>query len=385
MVDEEIAIAGYYETELERRSGKDVYEIAGEAGSGVLENTGIEKDEIDGLAVLCSFSGANEPFWSPRVNESLALSPDWLTQIDIGGASALGGVLRAAEAIKTNRAETVMVLGADAPTTQWNTEYKGYRNQFEEPYGPQGPPGLFGLFQRKLEEELGVTEEHLGKLAIAQREHAQMNPKALLTEDMEMEDYLESTMVSDPVKLLDSVMFCDGGAAVIVTSGENAETITDTPVYLSGSGEYHNHNGSDPTPDVTDSGFQKTSTEAYEESGLEPDEIDAFQPYDDFTSAVALQLADNGFTSRENLAEFIEETDFSIDGDLPLNTGGGQLSTGQPGLSSGMINLVESLRQLRGEAGERQVENIQNTLITGIGVVLMARNWHSNISAVLEV
>ncbi len=385
MADEEIAIAGYYETELERRSGRDVYEIAGEAASGVVEETGIEKEDIDGLAVLCSFSGANEPFWSPRVNESIALSPEWLTQIDIGGASALGGVLRAAEAIKSGRAETVMVLGADAPTTQWNTEYKGYRNQFEEPYGPQGPPGLFGLFQNKIDEELGITDEHLGKLAMTQRKHAQMNSKALLTDDMEMDDYLNSTMVSDPVKLLDSVMFCDGGAAVIVTTGENAETITDTPVYLSGSGEYHNHNGSDPTPDVTKSGFQKTSKQAYNEAGLTPEDIDSFQPYDDFTSAVALQLADNGFTTRENLAEYIDETDFSINGDLPLNTGGGQLSTGQPGLSSGMINLVESLRQLRGEAGKRQVDNVENALITGIGVVLMARNWHSNITSILEV
>lgn len=379
----DIVIAAYYETKYARRSGRSVYDLAGEAASGVLKNAGLKKDEVDGLAVLTAFSGANEPFWSVRVCEALGMSPRWLQMVDVGGASAVAAVARAAEAIRDGRAEVVMVLGVDSPTTEWNTVYKGYRAEFEEPYGPMGPPGLFALFQRRVMMELGITERHLGKIAITQRNHARLNPNALLRDEMTMESYLNSRMISEPLRLFDCVMFCDGGGALIVTTAERAESITDKPVYVLGWGEFHNFNGSDPAPDVTQTGFQAAAPPAFKEAEISPDDVKTFQPYDDFTVAVAMQLAECGFTTREELPRYIEETDFSIKGDLPLNTGGGQLSVGQPGLAGGMVNLIEGVRQLRGEAGERQVKDANPTVVTGLGVVTLARNWHSSIVMVL--
>jgi len=377
----DVVIAAYYETKYSRRSGRSVYDFAGEVATGVLKNAGLEKKDIDGLAVLTSFSGANEPFWSARICEALALSPQWLQMVDVGGASAVVAVARAVDAIRNKRAETVMIVGVDAPTTEWNTVYKGYRAEFEEPYGPMGPPGLFALFQRKVYEQLKINEKHLAKIAITQRDHARLNPNALLKEEMTLETYLKSPMISSPLRLLDSVMFCDGGGALIVTTAENA--VDNKPVYILGWGEFHNFNGHEPLPDVTQTGFQVAAPQAFKEAGITPDDVKTFQPYDDFTVAVAMQLAECGFTKREELAAYIEKTDFSIKGDLPLNTGGGQLSVGQPGLAAGMVNLIEGVRQLRGEAGERQVRNPNPTVVTGLGIVTMARHWHSSIVMVL--
>ncbi|MEM4523427.1 MAG: thiolase family protein [Nitrososphaeria archaeon] len=379
----DIVIAAYYETKYQRRSGRSVYDFAGEVAKGVLDASHLEKKDVDGVAVLTSFSGANEPFWSVRVNEALGLTPRWLQMVDVGGASAVVAVARAAEAIRDKRAEVVLVIGVDAPTTEWNTVYKGYRAEFEEPYGPMGPPGLFALFQRRVMKELKIKDEHLGKIAITQRDHARLNPNALLRDPMTMDDYLKSKMISSPLRLFDSVMFCDGGGAIIVTTEERAASITDRPVYVLGWGEFHNYAGADPAPDVTLTGFRECAYRAFKEAEIRPEDVKTFQPYDDFTVAVALQLAEHMFTTKENLPKYIEETDFSINGDLPLNTGGGQLSVGQPGLAGGMVNLIEGIRQLRGEGEKRQVKNANPTVVTGLGVVTLARNWHSSITMVL--
>ena len=110
-----------------------------------------------------------------------------------------------------------------------------------------------------------------------------------------------------------------------------------------------------------------------------------FQPYDDFTIALVLKLEDAGFCRKGEGPDFVAATDLSHLGKLPLNTGGGQISAGQPGLAAGMIQVVEAVRQLRGEGGDRQVPNPKNALVTGIGYVNYLRNWNTSIAGVLEV
>ena len=109
-----------------------------------------------------------------------------------------------------------------------------------------------------------------------------------------------------------------------------------------------------------------------------------FHPYDDFLIAEMLQLEQIGFCGRGEGSRFLLDTDVSFKGTLPINTGGGQLSAGQPGLAGGGLNLVEGIRQMFGEAGQRQVKNTGNAMVTGIGVIPYGRNWGTSSVLILE-
>jgi acetyl-CoA acetyltransferase len=381
----DIAIVGYSETKFERRSGRSVYDIAGEAAAGALAHAGIAKDEVDGLAVSTALSACAEPFWSNRICDALGLVPRWCQTTDIGGSSAIGNVARAASAIRDGWCSTVLVLGADAPSTAWQARYGSYRPEFQEPYGPQGPPGLFGFLQRRYAEQYPLKQEALAKIAMVQRAHALLNPNAWFKQPMSMDDYMSSKMVSDPLRLLDSVMFLDGGGAVVVTTAERARALGARAVYPTGYAEVTNFNGADPCPDVTETGFSVAGPAALKQAGLAAQDVQQFHPYDDFTIAVLMQLEQIGFCKRGQGSRFVLDTDLMYSGRLPLNTSGGQLSAGQPGLASGFVNLVEAVRQLRGEATGRQVPKPRNAMVTGIGVVPFIRNWGSSAVLVLEV
>jgi acetyl-CoA acetyltransferase len=149
--------------------------------------------------------------------------------------------------------------------------------------------------------------------------------------------------------------------------------------------EVTNFNGNKSCPDITESGFLQVGPKVFEKSGLKPADIDMFHPYDDFIIAVMMQLEQFGFCDIGKGSEYVMATDLSYKGDLPLNTGGGQISAGQPGLAGGGLNLVEAIRQLFGEGEARQVDNPKNALVTGIGVIPYGRNWGTSAAMILEI
>ncbi|MDP6483684.1 MAG: thiolase family protein [Nitrospinota bacterium] len=385
MKRKDIAIAAYYETAFSKKPERDVYDYAAEAATGVLKKAGLSKQDVDGLIVTTALSGASEPMWSARINEALGLETRWLQTMDTGGTAPIAGISRAASAIRDGSADVVLFVAADAPITESNENYMGYRTNFEFPFGPMGPPGLFGFLQKRYNHQYGITVEQLAKVAVTQRRHAQLNPNALLQGEMTVETYWDSRMISDPIRLLDCVMRCNGGDALVITSAERARELTPRPVYVTGVGEVHNYRASELLADVTDVGMGKAGRRALEEAELSISDIQTFQPYDDFVIAVILQLESLGFCGVGEGGRFVEQTDLSFQGDLPLNTGGGQLSTGQNGLAGGAVNVIEAVRQLQREGEARQVEKCDNALVTGIGTVNYLRNWHSSAVMVLEV
>jgi acetyl-CoA acetyltransferase len=191
-------------------------------------------------------------------------------------------------------------------------------------------------------------------------------------------------MIADPVRLLDSVMVCDGASGLLVTSRKNAErkglTKIVTPV---GYGERTTYRASEAIVDVTESGHMVAGQRAFAQAGMKPAEIASFHPYDDFIIAMMIQMEMLGFCGHGQGCDFIRERDFTFRGDLPLNTGGGQISAGQCGLAGGGTNLIEAVRQLFGEGGPRQVANTRNALVTGIGGIPYARNWNSSVVMIL--
>ena len=383
----DIAIIGFGETKVELRGGRTSYDLAGEVFEQILNQTGIDKSEIDGLSVAETMTETENPFWGVYVCDMLGITPTWMQVNGLGGASGIGGIARAAAAIRDGLCTTVLVLATDAQSSGKTAEQGAHRWEFQYPVGLRGPVGAFGLLTQRYRHQYKLKDEALAKLAVTQRNHALMNPNACekLRVPLTEQGYLTSKYVSEPLRMLDSVMVCDGANAVIVTSTENAKRLgAKKMIYPIGYSELTNFNGSVANPDITESGFTLAGPRALKQAGMTPEDIRMFHPYDDFLIAILLQLEHIGFCKRGEGSDFILRTDMSYKGKLPLNTGGGQISAGQPGLAGGGLNMVEAVRQMFGEAGERQVSDIRNAMVTGIGGVPYARNWSVSNVLILE-
>jgi acetyl-CoA acetyltransferase len=380
------AIVGYAETKVVEKSDRDVWELGAEILESLLNRTGFEKAEIDGLILSSSMTGAGNCFWSQTTADQLALEVDFCQTVDIGGCSPLGAVARAAAAIDAGLCRTVLCLFADTQAAENNQRMRAFHNEWTMPLGYIGPPAAFGLLSRRYEHQFGLDYAALGKLAVAQRGHAVLNDLAVekLRKPITVDDYLNSRMIADPIRLLDSVMVCDGASGVLVTGRNSAEKRGLTRIAVPvGYGERTNYRAGEAIVDVTESGHYVAGQRAFSQAGLAPKDVAAFHPYDDFIIAIMLQLEMLGFCNRGQGCQFIREHDFTHTGDLPLNTGGGQISAGQCGLAGGGTNLVEAVRQLFGDGGRRQVKNTGNALVTGIGGIPYGRNWSSSVVMIL--
>ena len=382
----DIAIVGYSETKIDVRTGRTSYELAGDALDEILVRTKVDKSEIDGLSVSETMSESANPFWAQYMADVLGIAPSWLELMGLGGVSSIGGVARAAMAIRGGMCSIALVLASDAQSSGATPEQGAQRHEFQYPTGLRGPVGAFGMIMRRYDHLYGLNREALAKLAVTQRQHSLLNDNACprLRKPMTEHDYLNSKLVSDPLRMLDSVMVCDGANAVLMMSAAEAARRGLKAVYPTGYAEKTHYKVTEPMTEITDSGFLDAGPRALRQAGLTASDIQSFHPYDDFIIAIMLQLEHIGFCGQGKGADFILGRDMTFKGDLPLNTGGGQISAGQPGLAGGGLNLVEAVRQMFGEGGARQIKRTQNAMVTGIGGIPYARNWCTSGVMILE-
>lgn len=386
MAMHDCAVVGYAETKIVPMSDVDIWELCAQIMEQLLDRTGFEKGEIDGLILSSSTTGAGNCFWSQTVADQLALELDFCQTVDIGGSSPLGALARAAAVIDAGLCSTVLCLYADTSIAERTSHPRSYSEEWTQPFGYLGAPAAFGLLSQYYAQHHGLDDRALGKLAVTQREHALRNELACekLRKPITVDDYVNSRMINDPIRLLDSVMICDGASGLLVTGRKNAEKRGATRCVVPiGYGERTNLNPSTPIVDPTVTGHRVAGERAFAQAGLKPSDIASFHPYDDFIIAIMMQLEMLGFCPHGQGCAFIRETDFLFSGDLPLNTGGGQISAGQAGLAGGGTNLIEAVRQLFGEGGARQVANRSNALVTGIGGIPYGRNWNTSTVMIL--
>lgn len=380
------AIVAFAETKIELRAGRDIWELGAEILEALIGKSGIEKGEIDGMLINGSMTGAGNCFWSQTTADYLGLELDFCQTVDLGGSSAVGAVARAAAALDAGLCTTVLLLNADTEASERNIRMRSFHGEWTDPYGIIGPPADFGLLSRRYDHLFGLDPAALAKLAVTQRNHALMNELACekLRKPITAEDYYASRVIADPVKLLDCVMVCDGANGLLMTTRKRAkEKGFDRFVVPLGYGERTNYRAAENLADITESGHAVAGKRAFAQAHLTPRQIGSFHPYDDFLIAILLQLEMLGFAQRGQGSAYINEVDLSYNGDLPLNTSGGQISAGQAGLAGGGTNLIEAVRQLFGEGGARQVANRSNALVTGIGWIPYARNWGTSAALIL--
>ncbi len=234
-----------------------------------------------------------------------------------------------------------------------------------------GPNSQFAFILRRHMHQYDTKAEDLGKIAIAQRQHAMKNPNAYLKTPLTMEQYLSSRMIADPIRMFDACIQVNGGLGIIVASEEKAKSLRqEKRVKVLGIAESDNYfQGSRTRPDITFLGIADSARKAFHGSKIRHEDVDFFQPYDDYTIAVLMQIEDGGFCKKGEGGKFVRDHNLTYDGDFPVNTGGAQLSSGQPAMAGGMVHIVESVRQLRGEGGERQVKDAKIGVATGIGAI----------------
>ncbi len=386
MAISDTAIVGYAETKIERRSGRDIWDFGGEILSSLIASTGIEKGEIDGMLVNGCMTGAGNAFWSQTTADYLGLELNFCQTVDRGGSSAVAAVARAAAALEAGLCSTILLLNADTESSESNLRMRSYHNEFVNPYGSIGPATDFGLLSKRYDHLYGLDPEALGKIAITLREHALLNPLGSdkLRKPLDMETYLASPMVADPIRVLDCVMVCDGANGFLMTTKKRAkEKGFGKFVVPLGYGERSNYRAAENLAEVTESGHLVAGQQAFAQAGIGISDLGSVHLYDDFVIAIMLQLEMFGFAKQGQGCDFVRNTDLSISGDLPLNTSGGQMSAGQPGLAGGGTLLVEAVRQLFGEAGERQVKDNARALVSGIGWIPYGRHWGTTTALVL--
>jgi acetyl-CoA acetyltransferase len=366
-------IVGIGETELGKLPGWSSVEIQAEATLRALEDAGLTLAEVDGLINLDPYTEPNSMF-GVTLADYLGLQPSFVATIDVGGTvTAMMMLQQAAWAIAAGHCTTVVCVFGENMRTGRPPGVSGLlmRNllgseEWEDPFGSQGMVIPYALLASRFMAETGATQEDLGAVALSTRAHAVRNPSAQMRTPLTMDDYLSSPMISSPLRRLDCSLVSDGGGAVVLTRASEADPARHRPVRIAGLGMRTTHNGLVGIPDLDQLGMRAAGQAAFAAAGLSCEDVDFLLLHDAFTVSVLIQLEALGFCPTGGSGSLVRSGATGPGGRLPVNPHGGLLSQAHVG---GMLHVTEAVRQLRGEAGDRQVEGARHALVSGNGGV----------------
>jgi acetyl-CoA C-acetyltransferase len=383
------AVVGYAQRVPRRRfAGTPRFTIEqwAELAADALADAGIASHEVDGVCIAGDIAEASI-FTPSTVAEYCGWSVNLAERVDLGGASSVGMVWRAAAAIELGLCEVVVCATVASPRPQppvlpvvdgyeallgassnlWGSP----QAEFDLPYGSIGQNGGFAMYAQRYHDSFGWDERSRAKIASDQRASACVNPDAVFFgQPLTPEDVLASRPIAQPLHLLEIVMPVTGGAALVVTTLERARRLNRRPVAITGFGEHLTHKTPTYSPNLDVTPIREAARRAFEMAGRRPAEVDMVQLYDCYTITVLLTIEDSGFCGKGEGLDFVREHDLSYAGDFPCNTHGGQLSFGQPGLAGGMSHIVEAVAQIQGRCGVRQLANHDIAYVSGTGGVM---------------
>jgi acetyl-CoA acetyltransferase len=360
-----VAIIGAAESPYTRHpaAAQRTPDVLADAVHRALDDAGLRPSDIDGLGV-CSFTLA--PDHAVDLAWRLGLRLTWLMQDTNGGASAGSMVQHATRALEAGDATNILLLAGDRMDgPAFTSLVSSYNRATEEHLSPLpmlGPNALFAMLTGRQMEEHGLVAEDYGSLVITQRRWAGLNPGAVYRSPLTMAQYLDAPVVASPLRRYDCVPPVTGADAVVLSSeprpGAPAAHIRAVAA---------RYNVDDQTGDGLETGLSQAAPDLWQAAGVGPSDVGVASVYDDYPSMAIAQLIDTGLLDRGDVAGSLRRL---LTGDtVAINTSGGQLSAGQAGSAGGMHGLVEVVRQLRGRAGDRQVQ-ARFGLVTGYGMVL---------------
>ena len=367
-----VAIVGVAESDLGKVPGKSALELQAQAARLALADAGLALRDVDAV-----FAHTDDRFSSLQVSEFLGIQPRYVDSTNVGGMSNLLHIRRAMAAIAAGMCEVALItygstqlsdgsrkggaVAADAPHTP--------RGQFILPYGHLSPIGYYAMVAQLHMHRYGTAPKDLAEVAVAARRWAQLNPKAYRREPTSLEEVMASPVVAEPLRQRDCCLVTDGGGALVVVSAARARDLRSKPVYVLGAAETHAHHYTPfNTDDWLNTGVAATADEALRMAGVTRGDIDVVQIYDHFTIGVIQSLEELGFCPRGEGGAFVADGALGPGGRFPVNTSGGGLSYGHPGMF-GMFVAIEAVRQLRGECGDRQLPQAELALCHAPGLV----------------
>ncbi|MCF8112180.1 MAG: thiolase family protein [Desulfobacteraceae bacterium] len=371
-----IAVVGIGEVPTGRYPERDCMDGCVTSAVQAIADAGIDKNEID-CVVPCGtvFSGAyNSDLVTSRVVEELGLSRVHNNvQVFSGGASSASMLKVAGSLVQSGMARHVLCVHSEKLGTGLSGQagidlfaLAGIHREWEVPFG-QHYSTIAGLVTTRYKYETGTTDEQITAVQVSNRKWAELNPNAMFRKPLTVEEVMKSKMLATPIRAKHSNMLADGAAAFIVTSAERAKDLTETPVYVLGSGGRVTHHSLSQEADITRFGYAEAAADAFEEAGLSPKDIDIAEIYDSYPIFEIIALEEMGFVERGKGGAFFLEGRTWPGGELPTTTNGGMSSQGHTGGGGGFAILVEAVRQLMGKAEKRQVPDARFAAVTATG------------------
>ncbi len=382
------AIVGFAEHGSERRfTGTPTMTLEqwAELAALALADAGIDAREVDGLC--CAGDVRESSMFVPAtVAEYCGWDVHLAERVDLGGASSVGMVWRAAAAIELGICDVVVCAVTARPTppdphpaaddlrVMWGAsspQWGSPQAEFEIPFGNVAQNCGFASYATRYHHTYGWDEWARAKIAADQRASAAVNPDAVFFgRPTTPDEVLASRMIAEPLRMHEIVMPCAGGAAVVLASRARAARARRRPVHVAGFGEHIMHKTPTYTADLTRTPVGPASDRAFAMAGVAPADVDMVQVYDCYTITVLLTLEDAGFCAKGEGMRFVRDHDLSFRGDFPCNTHGGQLGFGQSGMAGGMSHVVEAVRQIQGRGAARQLARHDLAYVSGTGGVM---------------
>jgi len=364
-----LVIAGVGNTEVGKLPDYSVVELQSMAVQAALIDSGLNAHDLDGW--ICQ-----SPYRTPTYfnAESLAeyFGTDPNVTVTLSGGAVAGTMLTLAKGlIESSQATAVVCVygemgntGSRGVTGLPTPMFTMANEEFELLYGGTAAPTHYGLLARRYFHEYGATTDVLAGVAISERKHAALSSEAFRRDELTMDGYLKTKMVAEPLRVPDCAVITDGAAAFVVTTLERARQLKKPPVHILGLGGKNTHWQLSQAPSIYELGVRESKTMAFAQAGISIADVDVAEIYDCFSIAAILQLEALGFCDEGQAADFVLNGQMEIGtGRCPINTDGGLLSFAHVG---GLVRIVEAVRQLRGEAGPRQVPNPKIALATSI-------------------
>ncbi len=363
----ETAVVGVGLTEFGGLPGHTHMEIMAQAIDKAIADAGIQKDEIDGV-----FSANFVEMLTPlTVAEYLGINPTYMDGTNTGGSVFVNSMQSAAAALTLGLCNVALICyGSNSATGPFT--HPPAMHSVEDVYRPRNPITPYALAAKRHMHEFGTTREQLAEVAVSARAWAQLNPAATMQDPLTVEDVVNARMIVDPLGKFDCCLISDGGAAMIMVRKDRAKDFPKEPVYMLGVGSRTDHNLISCMPDLTTTAAKEAAAAAFTMAGVTPADIDVVELYDAFTINTILFLEDMGFCEKGEGGAFVSNGNIAPGGSLPVNTNGGGLSCVHPGMY-GMFLMIEAVQQLRGECGERQVDNARLAACNGSGGFLASQ------------
>lgn len=374
-------IAGAGGTAFGQHAGQSALDLMAQAARQALESASLHRGQIDGL--LCGYATTLPHIMlSTLFAERFAIQPSYAHSVQLGGATGAAMLMLASEIVRGGRVRNMLVvagenrLSGQSRDAAIQTLAQAGDAETEVPNGAS-IPAYYGLLASRYMHETGCNEEDLAELAVLMRNHARNHPGAHLRNPMTHADAMNAKPIASPLKLSDCCPISDGAMALVVS----AEPRSDRGVALTGFGQAHLHQHITALENVLECGASVSARRAFDEAGVDVEDIDYLGIYDSFTITLAMMLEEIGFAPRGGgAAARARRGDFSPDGPLPLNTHGGLLSYGHCGVAGGMAHVVEAWRQMTNRAPGRQIRPPRCAFIHADGGVMS-----SHVSMVLGV